>query len=288
MLKKPQLITIGIAILLTAAIYLFGRTVPEKRIAKAEVHGPDDGHNHAVTSSFSIDSVLNMAKKNLDSDVQVRLESLEHSVSRRDVKDQQLHIYHQLARFWGDSARVFEPYSWYLAQAARLENSEKSLTFAARLFLENLQSDSDPMRRQWKALQAKDLFERSLIINPANDSARVGLGACYLFGNISTAPMEGIGEIRKVVDKDSTNIYAQMMLAKGSLVSGQYDKAISRLLTVTRINPSNSEAMLLLADLYERTGKKDSAIVWYRKSLEFFDREEVKKAIRERVEMLEK
>jgi cytochrome c-type biogenesis protein CcmH/NrfG len=169
-----------------------------------------------------------------------------------------------------------------------LENSEKSLTFAARLFLENLQSDSDPMRRQWKALQAKDLFERSLIINPANDSARVGLGACYLFGNISTAPMEGIGEIRKVVDKDSTNIYAQMMLAKGSLVSGQYDKAISRLLTVTRINPSNSEAMLLLADLYERTGKKDSAIVWYRKSLEFFDREEVKKAIRERVEMLEK
>jgi tetratricopeptide (TPR) repeat protein len=287
MLKKPQLLTIGIAILLTAVLFLFGRTVPRKKIVVAEQHGPNDGHNHGVTGTFSIDSVLDAAKKQLDADVQLRLQTLEHSISRGDVKDQQLHIYHQLARFWGDSARVFEPYAWYRAEAARLENSEKSLTFAARLFLDNLQVDGDPERRRWKALQAKDLFERSLTINPANDSARVGLGACYLFGDISTAPMEGIAEIRKVVDRDSTNEYAQMMLAKGSLISGQYDKAISRLLTVTRISPQNSEAMLLLADLYERTGDKKSAVAWYKKSLAFYP-EEVRKAINERIDLLEK
>ena len=84
---------------------------------------------------------------------------------------------------------------------------------------------------KWKALQAKDLFERSLKINPDNDSAKVGLGACYLFGNISANPMEGIGKIMEVVEKDSTNAYAQMTLAKGSLLSGQSDKAISRLQT---------------------------------------------------------
>ena len=52
--------------------------------------------------------------------------------------------------------------------------------------------------------------------------SKVGLGACYLFGNISANPMEGIGKIREVVEKDSTNIYAQMILAKGSMMSGQY------------------------------------------------------------------
>ena len=48
-------------------------------------------------------------------------------------------------------------------------------------------------------------------------------------------------------------MYAQMMLAKGSLISGQYDKAISRLQTVNRLQPDNVEAILLLADIYERT-----------------------------------
>ena len=52
--------------------------------------------------------------------------------------------------------------------------------------------------------------------------AKVGLGACYLFGNISANPMEGLAKIREVVEKDSTNVYAQMTLVKGSLLSGQY------------------------------------------------------------------
>ena len=98
-------------------------------------------------------------------------------------------------------------------------------------------------RRRWKALQAKDLFERSLKINPDNDSSKVGLGACYIFGNISATPMEGILKIREVVEKDSTNIYAQMMLGNGSLISGQYDKAITRLQTVDRLQPDNVEAI---------------------------------------------
>ena len=100
-------------------------------------------------------------------------------------------------------------------------------------------------------MQAKDLFERSLKINPDNDSAKVGIGACYLFGNISAAPMEGILKIREVVEKDSTNLYAQMMLVRGSLLSGQYDKAISRLETVNRIKPDDIDAILLLAEVYE-------------------------------------
>jgi tetratricopeptide (TPR) repeat protein len=197
-----------------------------------------------------------MAKMQLSPEQVVRLNTLEHSISRGDVKDQQIHVYHQLARFWSDSAHIFEPFAWYEAEAARLENSGKSLTFAARLFLDNLQSDEVVQRRQWKALQAKDLFERSLKINPDNDSAKVGLGACFLFGNISATPMEGILKIREVVQKDSTNIYAQMMLIQGSLISGQYDKAINRLQMVNRLEPANVEAIVLLADIYDRTGDK--------------------------------
>jgi tetratricopeptide (TPR) repeat protein len=281
--KKPQWIALAISISLLTIIYPFGRTVPHKKslqlITTVTVK---------VDPAFMIDSILVIAKKKISRDQVIRLNTLENSISRGDVKAQQIRVYHQLAHFWSDSAIIFEPYAWYEAEAARLENSEKSLTFAARLFLENLQSDEATESRRWKALQAKDLFERSLKIDPENDSSKVGLGACYLFGNISANPMEGIAKIRGVVEKDSNNVYAQLMLAKGSLISGQYDKAISRLQTVNRLEADNIEAILMLADIYERTADNTHAISWYRKSLQFVKRRDERAEIEKRMEELGK
>jgi tetratricopeptide (TPR) repeat protein len=278
--KKPQWITLAIGICLVGILYVFGRTIPSKKKLQSAID------KQTEVSGFTTDTILVLAKKQLTPEQVIRINILEHSISRGDVKEQELKIYHQLAHFWGDSVKIFEPYAWYSAQAARLENSEKTLTFAARLFLENLQEDEMPERKRWKALQAKDLFERSLKINPDNDSSKVGLGACYLFGNISSTPMEGILKIREVAEKDSSNAYAQLMLAKGSMISGQYDKAISRLLTVNRFEPQNIEAILMLADLYERTGKRINAVNWYQKSLEFIQRQDARAEIEKRIKEL--
>lgn len=281
-MKKPQWITTGIAVCLLSLLFFFGKiTPPEKSI----VPKPDLIQS---TQVLSIDSILVAAKKQLKPEQVIRLTTLENSISRGDVKEQKVKILHQLAKFWSDSAAIFEPYAWYEAETARLENSEKSLTFAARLFLDNLQTDEVLDRRRWKALQAKDLFERSLKISPDNDSSKVGLGACYLFGNISATPMEGILKIREVAEKDSNNAYAQIMLAKGSLISGQYDKAIGRLQTVNRLQPGNVEAILMLADVFEKMKDKKIAIIWYQKSLQFIKREDVRAEIGKRIEELNK
>ncbi len=289
-MKKPQWITLILALFLTGGLFFFGRTVPKKHPAKpvAETHGLSDGHNHATAETISVDTILALAKQNLNAEQVVRINTLENSITRGAVKEQQLHVYHQLARFWADSAHIFEPYAWYNAEAARLENSEKNLTFAARLFLANLQEDEVAERRRWKALQAKDLFERSLTINPDNDSAKVGLGACYLFGGISEMPMEGILKIREVVAKDSTNIYAQTMLANGAVISGQYDKAAERLELVNKLQPGDIDAVLMLADVYERMGQKQKAVSWYQKSLALAKDKELKSAIEKRIAELKK
>jgi len=278
--KKPQWITIIIAIFLVAAIYLFGRTVPIKSVSTAMPQNQSD-----ATASLT-DTILNMAKRQIKPQQLIRITTLENSISRGAVKDQQLNVYHQLAHFWGDSAGLFLPYAWYEAEAARLEKSENSLTFAARLFLDNLQQEQNPELVRWEALQAKDLFERSLKINSNNDSAKVGLGACYLFGNISAAPMEGISKIREVLAKDSNNVYAHMMLAKASRLSKQYDRAIARLETINRLQPDNVEAILLMADVYETMNDKTNAVKWYQKSLQFIQRDDVKTEIRKRIEEL--
>lgn len=275
-------------VLLIAVLYFFVRiTPPHKTGAIAQKPGAADNGMQEEHSPLTIDTFLAIARKQLSPEQTIRITALENSVIRGAVKDQQLDVYHQLARFWHDSANVFEPYAWYTGEAARLENSEKSLTFAAQQFLDNLQEDNVAERREWKALQAKDLFERSLKINPSNDSAKIGLGACYLFGGISATPMEGIMKIREVAEKDSTNAYAQLMLGKGSLLSGQYDKAIDRFETVCRLQPNNLDAFLLLADVYDRMGNKPEAINWYGKCIKLAKQADLKKALENRIRELQ-
>ncbi|GAB3414321.1 hypothetical protein GCM10027516_04570 [Niabella aquatica] len=256
-------------------LWAFGKTKPEPKSVVHEEHSHDDGHDHpapssvggVLISSFSIDSALEVAKSKLSERNISRLGQLEASVSGTADNQQKIHAYHQLSGFWKDSIKAFVPYAWYMAEEARLENSEKNLNFAGHLFLNNLQHVENTEMARWMALQAKDLFERSLKLNPGNDSAKVGLGATYMFGGISNAPMEGIAKIRDVVAKDSTNVYAQMTLAMGSLMSGQTDKAKERLEIITRLDPENLQAVLLLADIYEKQENKQEALKFYQKAL---------------------
>ncbi len=156
------------------------------------------------------------------------LPNLENSVVRGDVKAQQIKVYDQLASFWDDTLHHHLLGAYYTGEAAKLENSEKKLNFAARLMLEDLIEEENPAYQHWVATNAKSLFEKSLELNPANDSAKIGIGACYMFGNISDNPMEGIMGIRQVVEKNPDNLYGQMMLGLGGIRSGQYDRAIER------------------------------------------------------------
>lgn len=277
----------AVAIVLLLA---FGRTTPkagQKPAAGETAQEHDHADHEAAAGGFSIDTVLAMSKKELPADQALRLDLLEQSITRGDVVKQKLDVYHQLAHFWKDTAKAFIPYAWFTAESARLENSEKSLTFAAQIFLNQLTQVENEQTRHWMAEQAKDLFEKTLSVNPANDSAQVGLGATYLYGGIGT-PMEGIGKIRAVVEKDSTNVYAQMTLATASLMSGQKQKAQERLETVLKLQPQNIQAILMLGDLYEKDGNKDQAIQWYSKAVKLVQRADIKAELEKRIEALKK
>ncbi len=260
-MKKQQFILVGSGIVLLVLLYFFGNTVPPKKEPVPAVAGAG-----APSQKIAFEAILQAAKQKLTPSQQAYTTRLESSVVRGDVKEQQIKVFTQLAAFWKDSVHYFEPYAYYVGAAAKLENSEKSLTFAARQFLNALQGSNTPVIKQWMADQAKELFEKALEINPANDSSRIGLGSCYIFGSSADSPqemMQGIQQILAVAKRDSTNMYAQLMLGIGGVVSGQLDKAEERLTTVVRKEPDNLEAILMLAEVYERKGDKASAIHWY-------------------------
>lgn len=274
----------GFGVLLLLLLYFFGQTLPPHK--NAEQTPEKQG-----VKSIGINDILGASKSKLNPGQLAYVNRLENSVVRGDVKNQQLKAYRQLASFWKDSvSEGFLPFAYYEGEVSKLENSEKSLTFAAQLFLENLRGQEDAALKTWMANEAKDLFKQALQINPGNDSSKVGLGACYIFGSSASNPaevMQGIQQVLEVARRDSSNMYAQFMLGLGGLVSGQLDKAVDRLTTVVKHEPNNIEALLTLAQVNEEKGNKAEAVKWYEASKKLITNPSVIKEIDTRIKLLQ-
>lgn len=280
---KKQLILTACGLLVVVLLFQFGKTsIPKsaKNISAAK----------SQAAVFSIAGFIETEKKKLSPSQSLALSKLENSVIRGDVSAQQVKANMQLADFWRDSVHLFEPYIYYLSEAAKLDKSEKNLTFAAQLILTSLRSEQDEAKVNWKAGQAITLFEKAIELNPANDDLKVGLGSCYIFGRGRSGnpeeTMEGIQQLLSVVRKDSNNMKAQLMLGVGGYVSGQYDKAIERLLKVVKAQSDNLEAIAFLADAYAARGSKEEAVKWYQVSKRLANDPHYSQEVDERIKSL--
>ena len=278
-MKKQQLVLVGSGVVFLCLIYFFGKTIPPKK-------NPGAVAAAASPKEISFTTILEASKKQLTPAQQAFVAQLETAVVRGDVKEQQEKVYKQLAAFWKDSAHLLLPYGYYTAEAAKLENSQKSLTFAAQFFLEGIRRQDNPELQRWMGIEAKELFEKALQIAPDNDSLKIGLGSCYLLGGISDSPMEGIMKIREVAERDPENMYAQFMLGLGGMISGQFDKATERLVKVVKHQPDNVEAILMLAEAYERQNDKAGAVKWYNEAKKHIHNADMVNEIDERIRLL--
>ncbi|MDE3143706.1 MAG: hypothetical protein KGL19_06100 [Bacteroidota bacterium] len=281
-MKRQQLLLVGSAIVLVVLLFFFGKTnTPKKENTSASAQAQSTSNG-----SLQFSDILSEAKKSLTSDQNQRLAGLENAVVRGDVNEQKLHVFHQLARFWKDSAKMILPYAYYTAEASKLENSEKSLTFAAQLFVDNLLIEGNPPMQKWLATNAKDLLDRALKLNPDNDSSKIGIGACLMFGNISDNPMQGILTVREIVQKNPDNLYGQLVLGLGGKKSGQFDKAIEHFSVILKKQPNNLEAIFQIAECYELKGDKANAVKWYETGKKFITDQEIRKQIDIRINEL--
>lgn len=256
--RKSQWILLLFAAGAVFCLYVFGRTVPEassdaKTNPSAAASAIGAG-SHVPAAHF--DDILSQAKATLPNGLQMRIAGIENSVTRGDVKKQRISAYRSLAALW-DSLNHMPISAYYLGEVAKLENSKKSLTFAANLFLTHIQHTEDEGIRAWEAGQATGLLQQAEKLDPENDTIQVALANSEVQGG---EVMQGVQRLLKITAKDPDNIQANMLLGRLSVTSGQYDKAIDRLEKVVNQQPNNTEALYFLAESYKATGKKEKAI----------------------------
>jgi len=279
--NRQQIIVAAVGLIVVVLLFFFGNTIPPKKPAPPMANAAP-----MAKPTIQFKDLLLKAKQRLTPEQSERITKIENSVTRGDVKDQQIKEYIQLAAFWKDTMHLFEPFAFYNGEAAKLVNSEKNLTFAAQQFLDRLLVEGDPAMQNWLASNAKVLFEQELQLNPDNDSSKIGLGACYILGNISNNPMQGILPVRAITEKNPNNMYAQYILALGGKKSGQFDKAIERFLIISKADPKNIEIDLHLAECYDMKGDKQNAIKWYTLVKERVKNPEAQKELTSRINIL--
>jgi lipopolysaccharide biosynthesis regulator YciM len=254
-LRTVHYITLLVAITLVAALYFGGNIIPPPKIGNntpAPMAGATAPHMH----SASVDSILTAAHQHISSKGKETISAIEHQIE--SIKDSltMSPVLLKLAQAWQTNNHPTVA-AYYTSLSAKLENSEKNLTFAAQFFLDRIGEDSSESVQMWDAEQAMDCFQRVLKINPDNDSATIGLAMGLVF---TGQTMQGVQLLRGITQKDSTNIPANQILGQLAIQSGQFDKAIKRFETILSVDAKNTEAMYFLAEAYKSKGDKAKAI----------------------------
>ncbi len=279
---KNKLIISAIGLLVVVLLFYYGKTTTDQPISIPS--GPKN------VQSFDIQSFINLEKTKQNQFVQKTIEEFEQKIIENTVVSKKASAMFSLADYYKDSVQVPEAYLYYISEASKLDNSEKNLTFAAQLFLSALRAEQDNSKLDWESGEAITLFEKAILLNPDSDDLKIGLGSCYIFGKGRNGDpqqtMKGVQELLGVARKDSNNMKAQLVLGIGGYISGQYDKAIARLLKVVEKEPKNLEAIAFLADTYASKGMKEDAIKWYQLSKRLANDEHYSNEVDNRINQL--
>lgn len=210
-----------------------------------------------MVRAASFDSILAASRKQLPEHAAKDIEALEKQLGTIHDSSGMVSVFTEIAKQWQEHKQL-PVAAWYMAKAAKLENSEKKLNFAGQFFLDLMHDAGSASVQVWEAQEAVACFQQSLAINPANDTVKMAMAAGYIEGTGET--MQGVQLLLGITREKPENIPANLMLGKLAIQSGQYDKAISRFETVLKQEPENTEATYFLAEAYKGKGDKEKAI----------------------------
>lgn len=205
----------------------------------------------------TFDDILPGARQQLSAALADSVHIIEKEITAIRDSSRMAVSFYKLAGLW-ERGRGHRVAAWYRAKAAKLENSQKNLTFAGQLFLELLEQEENRAVQMWEANEAIACAEQVLKADPDNEEARLVMASAYIQG--TSEPMKGVMMAREITEKKPDDIPANMLLGRMSIQSGQFEKAVKRFETVLKQEPDNKEALYFLAQAYEGTGNRQKAI----------------------------
>jgi tetratricopeptide (TPR) repeat protein len=261
-LRVAHYITIAAAAGLIALLYFGGNTTPppkkpEAASARPQAAGAMGQAPMMAAKAASTDAVLSASLGRITGKASDSVSLLNKELAATKDSARMTPLFTALSGVW-ERAGQLPAAAYYRALAAKLENSEKNLTFAGQFFLQVMENDSSSSMQAWEAGQAVTCLERALALNGGNEDTKLALATAYIEG--TGEPMRGVQMLLAITREKPDDVPANMLLGRMSIQSGQYDKAVGRFETVLKKEPENKEALFFAAQAYEGKGDKQKAV----------------------------
>ncbi len=249
-IKSPLFLAL-LAVLLIALLYFLGPTSGPKNAGapgNATLETP-------ALNGIKIEPLATNAKKQIGAEYVVRITELENRLKSARSSEVPT-ILRSLIAVW-DSAGSKIISAEYSRQLALQTKQLADYNDAGRRLVGAFTTAADSSIARTLSANAVNILQRAIELDSANIDNQVLLAQTYMEGQGEI--MNGVQILLAITRKDSNNLKANYILGKFAVVSGQYEKAVKRLLIVTRGEPQNLQAALKLADAYQALGKKSEA-----------------------------
>jgi tetratricopeptide (TPR) repeat protein len=275
-MKRNQIIAISACVALLIVIYFFGNRVKPKDENAA---GPMS-QGHAQPQAQQAEAL------NIEEYIALVNEQITDKATQKRILDlTEAHGYKALI---GEYQKLDKPLAiaYYTVKVAETENSAATWLNSGDYNSMLMQTAPDEKSRKFLAENAINCYEKAIGFDTANTDYKIRLAGAYM--EEGSQPMQGVMLLLGIVQKDSNNVDAQMMLGRFGLVSGQIDKAIARFQKILYLQPQNTEALYWLAQAYDTQGNKQKALEVLEKCKNSTTDPKVKKEIDKLIENLKK
>lgn len=141
---------------------------------------------------------------------------------------------------------------YYAEEVALKAGTEDTWSVAGTTYSICVQNTADEKEKQYCSKRAVLAFEKAISLAPEKIAPRINLALCYVDNPPADNPMTGILMLRELDSKYPDNPMVLTQLGRLAIKTNQFDKAKERLERVYTLDPQNSVAICLLAEVYRQ------------------------------------
>ncbi len=278
--KRKQILVLLLPLCAAIALFIWGDTIPD--------HGtpePQASAAAANTVAISAEHMLEKARQQLNKQQLDTLAQQELALKRARSTDEQQRLLLRLAERWKRMGFLL-PAAHYYQATYELNQQPEWLEKAADVYFAGFMFSNDLIERTFGAQQAAQAYRQLYALDSGQVHYRIQEALCRIEG--LNQVMEGVMLLKEVEKVYPDHVQVNLILARLSIVSGQFDKAIARLENVIRQEPDNAEAFFHLATAYRAVGKLPQAIEAYTRCQILIDDPNFDNQIAELIEQIKK
>lgn len=204
-----------------------------------------------------IENIVRDAKFRLTLDTLTIIEELEGKLTEA-LGEEKRSLLEQLSAIWFQSG-TYSVAGHYAELIAEESQDEVSWSIAGTTFSPGIKGGFGEKERLYCFNHAVQAFENAISIDANEVAHRLNLALCYVDMPPSDNPMQGIQMLLELNSKYPENISVLLNLARLSIETGQYDRAINRLEKALSLEPENSSVVCALSRVYRAVNDNNKA-----------------------------